>query len=100
MDSPRAQSVLDRLTARQLQCLTLAARHWTSKDIARQLEIAPKTVDRHIEEAVRKLGVADRAAAVRILRPHPWGSFPWGAGPHVGHGGRRTDFRSWRRHDP
>ena len=67
MTSPAASPMLDRLTARQRQCLDLAARHWTSKDIGRQLQIAPKTVDRHIEEAVRRLGVTDRAAAVRLL---------------------------------
>jgi DNA-binding CsgD family transcriptional regulator len=67
MSSPPAPDPLGRLTARQRECLSLAARHWTSKDIARQLDISPKTVDRHVEEAVRKLGAADRAAAVRLL---------------------------------
>ena len=67
MESSRPYALLDRLTARQRECLEMAAGHWTSKEIGRQLDIAPKTVDRHIEEAVRKLGVADRAAAVRLL---------------------------------
>ena len=58
---------LDRLTRRQRECLELAAQHFTSKEIGRRLDIAPKTVDRHIEEAVRKLGALDRAAAVRRL---------------------------------
>ena len=64
---PVTVPLLDRLTPRQRECLGLAARHWTSKEIGRQLDIAPKTVDRHIEEAIRKLGVADRSAAVRLL---------------------------------
>jgi DNA-binding CsgD family transcriptional regulator len=66
-----AVSLLDRLTPRQRECLELAADHWTSKEIGRRLNIAPKTVDRHIEEAVKKLGVADRAAAVRLLLGEP-----------------------------
>jgi DNA-binding CsgD family transcriptional regulator len=56
------------LTPRQRECLELAAQHWTSKDIARHLGISPKTADRHLEEVIRKLGVADRLAAIRLLR--------------------------------
>ena len=67
MPSRVVQTAFDRLTARQRQCLKLAARHWTSKAIGRQLAISPKTVDRHIEEAVRKLEVGDRSSAVRLL---------------------------------
>ena len=67
MDSPAALALLDRLTARQRECLELVAQHWTSKEIGRRLQIAPKTVDRHIEEAVHRFGVNDRAAAVRLL---------------------------------
>lgn len=67
MDSPDTAGGLNRLTARQRECLALAAQHRTSKEIGRRLQISPKTVDRHIEEAVRKLDVTDRAAAVRLL---------------------------------
>ncbi len=56
------------LTPRQRECLELAAQHWTSKDIARHLGISPKTADRHLEDVIRKLGVADRLAAIRLLR--------------------------------
>jgi DNA-binding CsgD family transcriptional regulator len=59
---------LDVLTPRQRECLERAAGHWTSKDIGRSLGISPKTVDRHLEEAIRRLGVTDRMAAVRKLR--------------------------------
>ena len=59
---------LAALTSRQRECLELAAQHWTSKDIGRSLQISPKTVDRHLEEAIRRLGVADRLAAVRLFR--------------------------------
>ncbi len=67
MDSASVLIPLDRLTARQRECLELAAQHRTSKEIGRRLQISPKTVDRHIEEAVRKLDVVDRSAAVRLL---------------------------------
>lgn len=56
------------LTPRQRECLELAAQHWTSKDIARHLGISPKTADRHLEDVIRKLDVADRLAAIRLLR--------------------------------
>ena len=59
---------LANLTVRQRECLERAAQHWTSKDIGRHLGISPKTVDRHLEEAIRRLGVHDRLAAVRLLR--------------------------------
>ena len=59
---------LDSLTPRQRECLERAAEHWTSKDIGRHLGISPKTGDRHLEEAIRRLGVTDRLAAIRKLR--------------------------------
>src|ERR1700735_1534657 len=88
-------SVLDafaNLTPRQRECLELAAQHWTSKDIGRHLGISPKTVDRHLEDVIRKLGVPDRLAAIRLLRtvgPAPTRAEPFippSAAPHLAHG--------------
>jgi DNA-binding NarL/FixJ family response regulator len=41
----------------------LLARGLQTKQIARQLEISPKTADRHIQSAYRKMEVSSRAAA-------------------------------------
>jgi len=57
---------LARLTRRERECLELVARHWRTKEIARQLDLAPDTVDEYVRSAVRKLGAPDRAAAARI----------------------------------
>jgi HD-GYP domain-containing protein (c-di-GMP phosphodiesterase class II) len=51
------------LTERELEVLGLLARGHQTKQIARHLEISPKTVDRHIQNSYRKMGVSSRAAA-------------------------------------
>jgi HD-GYP domain-containing protein (c-di-GMP phosphodiesterase class II) len=51
------------LTAREVEVLRLAARGLTTKTIAEQLFIAPKTADHHIENVYTKIGVSSRAAA-------------------------------------
>lgn len=58
---------LDRLTARERETLRLVSVHMTSKEIARRLGISPKTVDRHLANAIRKLEVSSRWAATRLL---------------------------------
>ena len=57
---------LGSLTDRQREVLDMVLEHKTSKEIARELGIGPKTVDRHIDAAREKLGVADRNAAARL----------------------------------
>lgn len=58
---------LGRLTERERQCLRLVHAHFSSKQIARELGIKPGTVDRHCENAVRKLEVESRVAAALAL---------------------------------
>src|ERR1043166_2969179 len=57
---------LGSLTDRQREVLDMVLEHKTSKEIARELGIGPKTVDRHIDAAREKLGVADRNAAAGL----------------------------------
>lgn len=57
---------LARLTPRERECLALVAEHWRTKDIARRLGLAPRTVDEYVASCVRKLGVQDRHAAARL----------------------------------
>lgn len=49
------------LTVREREVLRLAANGYTSKEIALQITIAHRTVERHIENARLKLGARNRA---------------------------------------
>jgi HD-GYP domain-containing protein (c-di-GMP phosphodiesterase class II) len=51
------------LTPREIEVLRLIAAGHTAKEAARQLEIAPKTADNHIQNLYSKIGVTTRAAA-------------------------------------
>lgn len=60
----------DRLTDRQLECVRLSAT-MTDKDIGRHLGISHHTVSLHIREAMRRLRVSSRKAALRRLASEP-----------------------------
>jgi DNA-binding NarL/FixJ family response regulator len=67
------------LTSREAQVIGLLARGLQTKQIASRLDISPKTADRHIQNAYRKIGVSTRAAATLYATEHglvPWGEFP------------------------
>jgi DNA-binding CsgD family transcriptional regulator len=55
-----------RLTARERQVLGLVARGLAAKQVARQLGISAKTVERHKTRMFSKLGVANQTAAVNV----------------------------------
>lgn len=59
-----------RLTDRQLECLRLSAT-MTDKDIGRHLGISHHTVSLHVREAMRRLQVSSRKAALRRLASDP-----------------------------
>jgi DNA-binding CsgD family transcriptional regulator len=59
---------IERLTPRERECLRLVAEHLHSKEIARRLSISQHTVDGHLNEARRRLGVSSRRDAARLLR--------------------------------
>jgi len=52
------------LAQRELQCLMSVAAGMTSKQVARELGMAPATVDKRLLSATTKLGVTRRAALV------------------------------------
>ena len=60
-------SCTDRLTDRERECLRLVHAHLNSKQIARRLGIKPSTVDRHCENAARKLNASGRVDAALLL---------------------------------
>jgi DNA-binding CsgD family transcriptional regulator len=59
------------LTARERRVLSLVADGGTNREIAEELKLSPKTVNRHVENIFGKLGVSSRAAAVaKALKTH------------------------------
>lgn len=52
------------LTTREKEVFTLLIQNKTTKEIAKLLSISEKTVRNHISNAMQKLGVKGRAAAV------------------------------------
>jgi HD-GYP domain-containing protein (c-di-GMP phosphodiesterase class II) len=58
------------LTARELDVLRLLARGRSTKQIAAELVITPKTADSHIQHIYGKLGVSTRAAATVFAMHH------------------------------
>ncbi len=67
---PRRREGPAGLTARELDVLRLLSRGSTSKEIAAQLVLAPKTVRNHIEHIYVKIGATSRAAASLFAVQH------------------------------
>lgn len=65
--SPPEHAELPVLRGRQFDCMQLVKEGLSSKQIARKLDISPRTVDQHIAAAVETLGVSSRLAAVARL---------------------------------
>jgi DNA-binding CsgD family transcriptional regulator len=61
---------LESLTAKQREMLRLVYQHMRSKQIARVMGVSPYTVDEYLRLALRKLGVATRVDAARLLAEH------------------------------
>jgi len=61
---------LDVLSPRESHVLEKLLCGLTSKEIARQLDISPKTVDVHRANVIRKMGVATSTELVRMLSQH------------------------------
>ncbi len=57
-------SVLDELTTREREMMTLAAHGLSNDDIAKRLFLSPLTVKTHLNRAMMKLAVRDRAQLV------------------------------------
>jgi DNA-binding NarL/FixJ family response regulator len=76
IDEYRSQGVRRRLqsagravelTGREWQVVEMMRGGLTTADAAQRLFVSPVTVRRHVSTVVRKLGVADRDAALRLL---------------------------------
>jgi DNA-binding NarL/FixJ family response regulator len=60
-----ADPELDQLTAREREVLRLIARGYTYKEVARDLDIAVKTVETHVSSVLRKLQLSTRHQLAR-----------------------------------
>lgn len=60
-----------QLTERELAVLLLVAEGRTNRAIGHALEVSPRTVAKHLENAYRKLDVSCRVQAVAHLIPQP-----------------------------
>ncbi len=56
----------EALTKREAAVLRLVAQGLTNGQIARRLEISPRTVEKHVENARGKLGAANRTEAALL----------------------------------
>jgi DNA-binding NarL/FixJ family response regulator len=64
LSSPIGSATASRLTPRELEVLALLVEGLQQAEIAKRLSISPKTVGKHIEHILSKLGVHSRAQAV------------------------------------
>lgn len=55
------------LSARELEVLGLVGEGKTNRQIAEELYLSVRTVDRHVSRIFDKLGVSSRAAAASLL---------------------------------
>jgi DNA-binding NarL/FixJ family response regulator len=57
---------LGGLSRREIEVLDLVAQGLTNRDIAQRLVLSEHTVNRHVANILRKLGVSSRAAAATL----------------------------------
>ena len=62
-----------RLSAREVEVLSLVATGLTNAQIAQYLSITPRTVNAHLTAIYRKLGVSSRSGAIRYALEHQLG---------------------------
>jgi DNA-binding NarL/FixJ family response regulator len=66
LSAEAADSPLGGLTVRELEVLALVAEGLTNHDIAQRLVLSEHTVNRHVANILRKLGLPSRAAAASL----------------------------------
>ncbi|MFC5597065.1 response regulator [Deinococcus cellulosilyticus] len=70
--APTPANDVEALSPRELEVLRIAATGSTNKEIARDLEISPRTVQVHLANIFSKLGVGSRTEAVLYAIKQGW----------------------------
>ncbi len=66
----RRMELVRGLTSREVEVLRLISAGMSTRAIANQLVITPKTADAHIQHIYTKIGVSTRAAATMFAMQH------------------------------
>ncbi len=61
----------DQLSPREREVAELVSQGLTNRQVAEQLFLSPRTVDRHLGAAMRKVGVTSRTALAIAFRNAP-----------------------------
>ena len=69
-EPPSAVRWPDQLSDREIEVLRLAVHGLTIRQVSNRLGIAPKTVDRHLQNSYAKIGVSSRAGAALYALQH------------------------------
>jgi DNA-binding CsgD family transcriptional regulator len=62
----RDSSTLDELTAQELQIANYVGAGLSNRDVAAQLFLSPRTIDFHLRNVFRKLGISSRSELARL----------------------------------
>jgi DNA-binding NarL/FixJ family response regulator len=63
---PRLRRVLASLTPREREVLSWLARGSTNRQIGLALDVSPRTIEKHVERILAKLGAANRTMAALL----------------------------------
>ncbi len=66
-ETAEAHALLQKLTGREREILDMVARGWATKEIARALDVSPRTIETHRANLAEKLGTTSVAEMVRIV---------------------------------
>jgi DNA-binding NarL/FixJ family response regulator len=70
-DESATDPARDILTDRERQVAVLTAKGYTNRQIGIELDISPKTVEKHMSSILRKLRVTNRTQVTRWVLEHP-----------------------------
>ncbi len=70
-DSIRVDAPFDSLSSGQIACLAYVAENFTSKEIARKLDVTSHAIDERVRQILGKLGVSSRREAGRMFKDSP-----------------------------